>query len=180
MTPSRRPARRSRRARAAVGLLLAALPILAGATCRELAGDDLQPVPGCSVDAGGALQIPAGALRHLKFDGDGLAALQADGRHYYVGRDGRQLAVVGYDNGPDYFAEGLVRGHVDGGIGFFDHELRPAFAERFDWAWPFRDGIAEACNGCRPGAPDADGHVPMVGGVHFRIDRNGHRIDAPR
>jgi len=46
----------------------------------------------------------------------------------------------------------------------------------YDFGWPFQDGVAEVCNGCRRGTPDADGHTPMEGGEWFRIDRAGRRV----
>lgn len=131
---------------------------------------------GCQQTVAGTLDISPAALARLEYDADGLAAIRAGQQHYYLRRDGRQLAVLTYDNGPDYFGEGLTRARVGGKTGYYNQQLQPAFATRFDWGWPFKDGVAEVCQGCRPGKPDADGHVPVIGGESFRIDRHGRRV----
>lgn len=168
-----------RRLRAA--LLAAAVggasPVLAAdSTCRQLTEEDgLQPLPGCTL-VQDRVQLEAATLARLDFDAHGLSALYAGNSFHYVTRGGRSLPVITWDNGPDYVEEGLLRGRVGTRIGYFNAALEPAFAATFDFGWPFRDGIAEVCNGCRRGRPDAHGHVPMVGGERFRIDRSGRRL----
>jgi len=110
---------------------------------------------------------------------NGRAALQAGRQYYYVRRDGAYLPVITYDNGPDYFADGLVRARVDGRIGS-RHPPAAGLRRAFRLGFPFRDGSAEVCNGCRQGTPDADGHAGIVGGTRLRIDRQGNVLpDSP-
>jgi len=116
------------------------------------------------------------------YDPDGLAAVYAGGGFHYVRADGRQLPVITFDNGPDYVVEGLVRGRVGARIGYFDTQLRQVFPATFDFGWAFDDGVARVCQGCRPGTPDDHGHIAMVGGTWYRIDRQGRPAmdaDAP-
>jgi len=167
---------------AAALLSLALLPALAcaGEACHRRDTERFEVLPGCTQTAPGTLALGAGALARLRFDENGLATLQAGRQYYYVRRDGTYLPVITYDNGPDYFAEGLVRARVDGRIGYYDTGLQPAFAARFDWGFPFRNGSAEVCNGCREGTPDAGGHTDIVGGTRLRIDRQGNALpDSP-
>lgn len=177
----------SRARRYRFGAVAALLPLLAlsclahaGEACyhRDTGRPDV--LPGCKQTAPGTLVISAAALAALQFDENGLAALQAGHQYYYVRRDGRRLPVITYDNGPDYFQEGLTRARVDGRIGYYDTQLQPAFAERFDWGFPFENGSAEVCNGCHEGPPDAGGHTGIVGGTHFRIDRQGAHLSTAR
>lgn len=175
-------ARRHLRGPAAALLPLVLLPALAcaGEACHRRDTGRFEVLPGCTQTAPGTLALGAGALARLRFDGHGLAALQAGRQYYYVRRDGAYLPVITYDNGPDYFADGLVRARVDGRIGYYDTRLQPAFAARFDWGFPFQDGSAEVCDGCREGTPDADGHAGIVGGTRFRIDLQGNVLpDSP-
>lgn len=175
-------ARRHLRGPAAALLPLVLLPALAcaGEACHRRDTDRFEVLPGCTQTAPGTLALGAGALARLRFDKNGLAALQAGRQYYYVRRDGTYLPVITYDNGPDYFADGLTRARVDGRIGYYDTRLQPAFAARFDWGFPFQDGSAEVCDGCREGTPDADGHAGIVGGTRFRIDRQGNVLpDSP-
>lgn len=148
----------------------------AATPCYRLDTAMFEVLEGCQQTDAGTLDISTAALAVLEYDADGLAAIRAGQQHYYLRRDGRQLAVLTYDNGPDYFEEGLTRARVDGQIGYFDHQLQPAFAARFDWAWPFKDGVADVCQGCTLGEPDALDHVSVVGGRHYRINRQGKTV----
>ncbi|MCY1454268.1 hypothetical protein D9M71_713200 [compost metagenome] len=75
--------------------------------------------------------------------------------------------------------EGLLRGRVGERIAYFDAALAQAVPGTYDFGWPFSDGIAQVCNGCRRGTPDGDGHTPMEGGEWFHIDRQGRRVADP-
>lgn len=135
----------------------------------------LAPLPGCEV-VDQRPTISAGTLKELDYDNHGLAVVYAGQGFHYVDRSGRSLAVLTWDNGPDTPQEGLLRGRIGNRVGYFDLELHQAVPGTFDFAWPFQDGVAEVCNGCRRGTPDADGHTPMEGGEWFRIDRAGRRL----
>ncbi|WP_449467186.1 WG repeat-containing protein [Stenotrophomonas humi] len=163
-------------------LSLALLPgsASAGDACHRHDTADFAVLEGCQQTTPGALVISADALAQLSFDEDGLASLRAGDQQYYVRRDGRYLPVINYDNGPDYFQEGLTRSVVNGRLGYYDTQLQPAFSARFSWGWPFENGVAAVCENCHPGKPDADGHTSMIGGQHFRIDRQGKRLPEPR
>lgn len=164
-------------------LLLALYPTLAlaaDAPCRTSHLPDLPPLEGCSQTVPGTLAISAASLAALEFDMDGLAVILVQGQFYYLRPDGHYLPVITFDNGADYFSEGLVRAVIDGKLGYYDITLQPAFGARFDWGWPFENGSALVCDGCRRGTPDTDGHTPMVGGRFFRIDRQGKPLpDSP-
>ncbi|MEG2806239.1 WG repeat-containing protein [Stenotrophomonas sp.] len=135
-------------------------------------------LPGCEV-VDRSPRIAAATLADLPYDDTGLAAVYAADSYHFVTRQGHTQAVITWDNGPDSLQEGLFRGRVGERIGFFDVHLAQAFPATFDFAWPFQDGIAEVCNGCRRGTPDGDGHTPMEGGEWFHIDRRGRRVAAP-
>ncbi|MEA2164966.1 MAG: hypothetical protein QOK37_3093 [Thermoanaerobaculia bacterium] len=114
-------------------------------------------------------------LRALDFDSNGLATLVIEkGRWFYVKRNGRSIEVLPFDNGADYFVEGLVRGRRNGKIAFFDHAFRMVIQPRYDFAWPFEEGLAEVCSGCREVAEGE--HRTMTGGVWGYIDRRGHEV----
>lgn len=144
-------------------------------------------LPDCRVIDADHLQLSARMLASLDYDQRGLAAVMATGpgiqpAWHYVRREGRQIHALTYDNGPDCVVEGLVRGLVNGRVGYFDIQLRPAFAQLFDFGFPFEKGIALVCNGCRSVAADGDEHHVMEGGQWFQIDTQGrvlHSIDAP-
>ena len=159
---------------ALLSLVTAPALALVDQACYRMDTDTFKILEGCKRASDGTLIVSETALAQLEYDADGLAAVIAGKHHYYLRRDGRHLAVITYDSGPDYFEEGLARAWVDGQIGYYDRQLQPAFAARFDWGWPFKDGIAEVCQDCAPGKPDAGGHTAIEGGKHYRIDRQGN------
>lgn len=141
---------------------------------------DRDVVPGCSVGADGRLALSPQAVRGLQFDADGLSVLTVNDRFYYVRADGSSLPVILWDNGPDYFAEGLTRGIFHGRIGFYDQQLREVIAPVHDFAWPFENGVAQVCDGCHRGTPGLDGHTPMLGGRWYFIDRDNREVPEPQ
>ena len=104
----------------------------------------------------------------------GLATISVDGAFFYVDRRGKTARGLPFDNGPDPFVEGLVRTIEKGKVGFLDRQLRRVIAPQWDFAFPFRGGIAVVCNGCR--AEPGDEHPKITGGVWGYIDRKGRTV----
>jgi len=130
----------------------------------------------CAVRSGGAVQLAPEHLKRLNYQSNGLAWIILERRFYYVRTDGRTLEVITFDNGPDEFREGLVRTLVGGKIAYFDVALRQVIPPEYDWGFPFEDGVATVCNGCKLAPPDGDEHRPIVGGLWGCIDTTGTAI----
>jgi hypothetical protein len=131
-----------------------------------------------AVNGDGSVRILAPHLRALDF-ANGLAALNVKGRGwFYVRHNGRTLEVLTNDNGADDFVEGLVRGRRHGKVAFFDRSFRMVVPPTYDFAWPFENGFAMVCSGCKekPAASDPDHHVLVDGGLWGYIDHDGRRI----
>jgi hypothetical protein len=125
---------------------------------------------------GGSLRISGEHLAKMSYTTSGLASVLIDGHWYYVRRNGELLQVVTFDNGADYFSEGLTRSLVGGKIAYFDSKLHQAIPPKYDWGWPFEAGRALVCIGCKPGESEGDGHVSVDGGKWGFIDKNGREI----
>lgn len=93
---------------------------------------------------------------------------------YYVRSAQDYLSVVHFDNGPDWFVEGLVRSRQNGKVGYWDDTFRNRIAARFDYASQFESGKALVCIGCKPQREGE--HVSLGGGEWFYIDKNGQRV----
>jgi len=138
--------------------------------------------PRCAtVQRDGGICILRRHLRALDFGSDGLATLTlGGGRWFYVKRSGRALEVLPFDNGADDFAAGLVRGRRNGKIAFFDHSFLMVLPPKYDFAWPFEDGLAAVCAGCTEEAAGPEHHAPehhaMTGGLWGYIDRGGKEV----
>jgi WG repeat protein len=135
-------------------------------------------IPACADQrTDGTVQVHREGLRALAFDADGLAIVFIRGEFYYVNRAGRTAAALRFDNGADYFAEGLARTVRNGKIGFIDKRLVEIVPARWDFALPYERGVAVVCNGCRP--VRESGHERIEGGTWGYIDRKGRPVVAP-
>src|SRR5580704_4501696 len=156
--------------------VLVAAAAAAAADCVAFADGWKDFGPCTRVDSAGQRWVKAEHLRALAFDKDGVAAVWIEGvkGFYYVGRDGRMVPVVAYDNGPDDFVEGRARTPVDSKIGYLDRKLRVVIPPRYDWGFAFEHGRAVVCGGC---AQNRDGeHWLVEGGRWGALDRNGREI----
>lgn len=121
------------------------------------------------------LHIAPVHLARMDFDRRGLAEAAVEGAGWaWVRRDGRALATLTVDTGPDPFRHGLVRGREGGHIAYYDRRFRRVLATPYDWASPFDSrGRADACIGC---APDGSEMGFIVGGRWGEIDRAGREV----
>lgn len=93
-----------------------------------------------------------------------------------IDREGNYvLTPVVYDNGPDYFEEGLARFAENGKMGFFNARGKKVIPATYDWATPFRDGLAAVCNGCREVPLDHE-RMQIDGGSWGMIDPAGKTV----
>lgn len=101
-----------------------------------------------------------------------LQKVMVDKNWYYVRKDGKAIQVITDKNGEaDVFKEGLARTRIDGKIGFFNKTLDIVLPAVYDYAFPFYDGIAEICVGCKEHGVEE--HRMIEGGVWKSIDRTG-------
>ena len=78
------------------------------------------------------------------------------------------------DNGPDYFKEGLAPFRIDNKFGFFDRKGKIIIRSQFDFAFPFHEGLAAICVGCKEG-PEGEYHS-VKGGTWGYINRGGAKL----
>lgn len=91
--------------------------------------------------------------------------------------NGKTVSVLSYDNGADYFREGLARTMKDGKVGFVDESLDLVIAPMWDFAFPFENEYSLVCSGC---TQEHDGeHSSITGGSWGYIDRTGKIIVEP-
>ena len=162
-------------------LLLAAAsvqaePLLSCFYTGRNSGDSFDEHRDCAGRADGKLFIRKRELARMAYDRAGLAAVYVGDQYYYARRSGALLAVLAYDNGADPYSEGLVRALVGGRIAYYDLRFRQVIAPKYDWGWPFEQGRALVCLGCRREPPDSDGHAAVSGGLWGYIDRRGREV----
>lgn len=87
-----------------------------------------------------------------------------------------RYAVYQFDNGDDYFCEGVQRiVGDDGKIGFADSTGRVVIAPRFAFAFPFKDSLAQVTD---KGWSESDGeHSWWKSPEWYHVDHNGMRVN---
>ena len=129
----------------------------------------------CARMEGDAPRIDPAHLARMAFD-HGLAEVRIDTAGIaYVRRDGRAALVFIFDNGADYFKQGLARGLRHGKLVYYDRRLRPVIVTGYDWGEPFEHGRAGVCIGCKV-EKLGDEHSYMAGGRWGVIDRRGKLV----
>jgi hypothetical protein len=84
-----------------------------------------------------------------------------------------------YDNGPDYFMEGLARFVENEKMGYVDFWGKKVIPARYDFTAPFVNGLAAACTGCtyQVYRPKDEEHCCGYGGGQWTIiDRQGREL----
>ena len=142
----------------------------------KLQGGSLEHVEHCARATQDSVAFRPAVLNRMDFSRDGLSPATANGSWHWVRPDGRAVAVVTYDNGADDFEEGLTRGRWQGGMAYYDTQLKRVLATPYDWADRFSGGLAVVCKGCRTErTPDGE-HSFVVGGEWGAIDRQGRLV----
>lgn len=80
-----------------------------------------------------------------------------------------------YDNGPDYFSEGIRRFVKKGKVGFVDRNAKTIIEPKHDFASSFNYGYAVFCDGCDWEKTD-DEHPAMVGGTWGVMNTKGETV----
>jgi len=114
-------------------------------------------------------------LQQLNFNGQSIVPVKIQNNFYYVRKDGKKISTLTYDNQADEFSDGLARTKVNGKIGFFNSNLDIVLKPIYDFAFPFHNGIAEICMGCKE-KKDEESSM-LDGGKWKKINRDGLVIE---
>lgn len=133
----------------------------------------------CGVITGDNVDLQRDHLDNLRYDSNGLSCvLFPDGDAFYISETGRSHRVYFFDNGCDYFRQGLTRGIVDGRMVVVNRDLEVVSSTGFDFIMPHDCGYSIACNG--PFEIESYGeHRLMRGGTCGLLDRKGDLVMEP-
>jgi hypothetical protein len=124
---------------------------------------------------GDVLKLKNSDFKRLNFSEEGLAWILIPNprpiKVFYVSKKGRVVRTHFYDNGADYFEEGLSRMISNNKFGYMDKDLNTVITPKYDFAFPFRNGHAIVCNHCKP--ENTDEHREVAGGNWGVINRDG-------
>jgi hypothetical protein len=111
-------------------------------------------------------------LKTVDFSKNSLQTIRIGEDWYYIREDGRMMLTLTDSEGKaERFKEGLARTKIGGKIGFFNKTLDIVLKPIYDFAFPFYDGVAEICIGCRE--IFNENQKMLDGGEWKRIDRTG-------
>ena len=103
-----------------------------------------------------------------------LNTIYSSAGFFYITKTGKTLKMYIFDNGADYFSEGLARYISNNKLGFTDTKLNIIIPAQYDYALPFNNGFAIVSNGSHQTRDfPEDEHTSIVGGVWGAIDKNG-------
>lgn len=108
------------------------------------------------------------------YDEQGLSYVISRVGVFYVNRHGLARRTLRYDNGPDYFSNGLARTEHNNKIGYFDKNLTLVIKPQYDFGFPFKEGRAVVCIGCKK--QKTGEHSVVVDGKWGVIDVKGSII----
>jgi len=109
------------------------------------------------------------------FNRFGIAAVADDSGWCYINTTGKVvIRPFIYDNGQDYFSEGLARFTWNGKFGYFDESGKVVIEAQFDFAAPFSEGMAAVCQSCT--LQQEGEHRFYQGGKWGFIDHRGNPV----
>lgn len=101
------------------------------------------------------------------------------GRPVGIDRTGNILFdLVNYDNGPDYFNEGLTRVQRNGKMGFANKRGEIVIKCQYAFARWFYDGVAQVTFEAKQ-YRDVDEHLRVESDTWFEVDKQGNQIATP-
>ncbi len=119
--------------------------------------------------------VNASYLKKLDFKGEEIISVFKNNAFYYIRKDGKEIKTLTYDHGADPFSDGLARTKVKGKVGFFNPNLDIILKPIYDFAFPFHNGKAEICTGCKEKKEGE--HSLLDGGKWQKINRDGLVIE---
>ncbi len=124
-------------------------------------------------DEKGVLVIDTIFVMALSFNGHGIAPVVDDSGWVYIDTRGKKVRrPFIYDNGPDYFIEGLSRYLDHKKIGFINTGGEIQIKAQFEFVRPFSEGLAAFCVSCSTRLQGE--HTQLFGGKWGYIDKQGN------
>ena len=137
-------------------------------------------VPNCiSETKSGSFLVASKYIPGLSFDDYGLASVYTEKTGWmYVNRAGHAVVteMPDFDNGADYFRDGLVRTTRRNKYGYANRAGVVVIPRIYDGAYPFDRGTAVVCEGCHVTWDKSHEHSWFVGGKWYRVDAQGRIV----
>jgi len=123
------------------------------------------------LDINKKITINKAHLDQIWFNTNSLAQIRVHDGIYYLNTQGKMIKSYIFDNGADYFQEGLSRFVLNNKIGFINEKLEIVIQPKYDFAYPFENGASKVCSGCS--LTKVGEHKEVRGGQWGLIDKTG-------
>jgi hypothetical protein len=139
-------------------------------------GGDLSQFNDCGAIDGDSLRLSKEHSGNIVFNEKGLACvILSNNEVFYIHKNGNSQRVMFFENGCDYFKDGLSRGIIDGKMVFIDEQLEVSLNPGFELIAPFDYDHSVVCNG--PFREEKQGEYTFRrGGKCGLIDRQGNLV----
>lgn len=133
----------------------------------------------CAVkNADGSFEFLKSARKKFIFDSNGLTGgFVLNEGCFWMNKKGLSRKTYCFDNGADYFKEGLTR-YIDSHhkFGFMNQKLKIVIPAKYTFAFPFDGGSSTVCNHClRTKIKDSE-YTTVTGGDWMIINKQGEVI----
>lgn len=114
-------------------------------------GGNVSALDSCGQIKGDTIKLGKRHVENVVYDENGLACILFFGKSnsdaFYIQESGRSQRALFFDNGCDYFEEGLARGLVNGEMVFINKSLDVVLTPKFEKLMPYDYGHSIVCNG---------------------------------
>ena len=145
-------------------------------SCRFQGEEDWVTSEACATQSiDGNIRIDPKMLKNIKFEKGGIAGGYFGNLGcFWLNKKGIIRKTHCYDNGADYFKEGLARYiNHEAKFGYMDKKLNVKIAPAYDFAFPFENGLAKVCISCKSEMPPGSEHSILKGGTWKVINKAG-------
>lgn len=130
----------------------------------------------CGQIKGDQIQLHDWHKENIIFEDNGLACILVGGeKAFYINQKGITRRTVFFDNGCDYFEDGLARGYENGKMVYIDKKLNVILKPDFEWLVPFDYEHAIVCNGPFETIKEGE-HTWQTKGQCGLIDKKGKLV----
>lgn len=137
---------------------------------------ELESYKSCGEVKGDQILLRDWHKKNLLFDKNGLACVViGGGKAFYITKKGFSRRILFFDNGCDYFEDGLARGYENGKMVYIDKNLNVVLKPNFEWLIPFDYDHAIVCNGPFETIQEGE-YTRMTKGQCGLIDKKGKLV----
>lgn len=137
---------------------------------------ELESYKSCGEVKGDQILLHDWHKKNLLFDKNGLGCVViGGGKAFYITKKGFSRRTLFFDNGCDYFEDGLARGYENGKMVYIDKNLNVVLKPKFEWLVPFDYNHAIVCNGPFETIQEGE-YTRMTKGQCGLIDKSGKLV----